>query len=456
MACDDRNVEGMSRIFSARSVAVIGASRNPQKVGHITLTSIIEGGFAGPIFPINPKEKEILGLQAYPSLSSIPEAVDLVVIAIPAPYVPDVLREAVERGVGGAVILSGGFREAGRDDLETQLADVTRGSGLRIIGPNSQGLNYLPNKLFASFWFPSLIPGPMAIVSQSGTVAATLAGWASDENLGVSGTVCLGNQVDISEADTIRFFANDTATRSMAYYLEGAQDGRRFLDTIRAFASRKPLIILKSGRTTGGQRAAKSHTQSLAGRDEVFDGVCHQFGVIRASDLESLYDFAKVMSCLVPPKSNRILIMSSSGGAAILAVDEAERCALSVPPLPPNVVNELKDAGLPRNAVFANPLDLTFSSAADFNTALNILERHDVADIYLVTFGDPIVGAADVVKEFSDGTRKSVAVAFLGGGDVEKVEGPRMMEAGIPVFPTPERAARAVATSVRWANQHKV
>lgn len=453
MADGERAAGSLDRLFSARSVAVIGASRNPEKVGHIVLKSILDGGFAGDIYPVNPKQKEILGLRAYPSIGNVPGNVDLAVVAIPAPYVPDVLREAVDKGVGGAVVLSGGFREAGRADLEEQLAEIVSSSGLRIVGPNCQGLNYLPNRLRASFWFPPVMPGPMAVVSQSGTVAATLAGWAADEHFGVSATVCLGNQVDVSETDMIDFFADDAQTRAMALYLEGAKDGRCFIDVLKRVASKKPVVILKSGRTTGGQRAAASHTKSLAGRDEVFGAVCRQFGVVRASDLESLYDSAKALSTLAPLRGKRVLVVSSSGGAGILAVDESERQGLTVPRLPPTLLEELERIDLPRNAVYANPLDLTVCSSADFGAALSVIDRYDVADVYLVIFGDPIIGAASVIKEFSSSTQAGVAVAFLGGGDVEKTERPRMQAAGIPVFPTPERAARAIAAAMWWSTR---
>jgi acyl-CoA synthetase (NDP forming) len=448
-------VRNLEPLFSPRSVAVVGASRNVDKVGHIVLASILNGGFAGQVYAINPREKEILGLQVHPALSSVPGDVDLVVVAIPAPYVPDVLREAAVKGVGAAVVLSGGFREAGRADLEEELGAVARTAGLRVLGPNCQGLNYLPSKLRASFWFPPVSQGPMAVVSQSGTVAATLAGWALDENFGVSATVCLGNQVDFSESDAIHFFGDDPQTRALALYLEGAKNGPRFVQALRRVGPKKPVVILKGGRTVGGKRAAASHTKSLAGREEVFSAACRQFGVVRAPDLESLYDSAKALSTLSPPSGNRILIVSSSGGAAILAVDEAEQHGLTLPALSETVVDELKAVDLPRNAVYANPLDLTFCSAADFGAALAVLDRHQLADMYLVTFGDPIVGAAEVVKQFSSKAKARIAVAFLGGGAVEKAERLQMQAAGIPVFPTPERAARAIGAAVWWAARRR-
>jgi acyl-CoA synthetase (NDP forming) len=265
----------------------------------------------------------------------------------------------------------------------------------------------------------------------------------------------LGNQVDFSESDAIHFFGDDPQTRALALYLEGAKNGPRFVQALRRVGPKKPVVILKGGRTVGGKRAAASHTKSLAGREEVFSAACRQFGVVRAPDLESLYDSAKALSTLSPPSGNRILIVSSSGGAAILAVDEAEQHGLTLPALSETVVEELKAVDLPRNAVYANPLDLTFCSAADFGAALAVLDRHQLADMYLVTFGDPIVGAAEVVKQFSSKAKARIAVAFLGGGAVEKAERLQMQAAGVPVFPTPERAARAIGAAVWWAARRR-
>jgi acyl-CoA synthetase (NDP forming) len=290
----------------------------------------------------------------------------------------------------------------------------------------------------------------MAVASQSGTVAATLAGWATDDHFGVSAAVCLGNQVDVCEADLMSFFADDPQTGVMAFYLEGAKNGPRFVDVLRRVAPKKPVVILKSGCTSEGQRAASSHTRSLAGRDEVFDAACRQLGVVRAADLESLYDSAKALSMLGFPRGNRLLVVTSSGGAGILAVDEAERRGLRSTQLTPALIEELQEVDLPRNAVLSNPLDLTVCSATDFERVVSLVGRHNVADVYLLIFGDPIEGAAEAVKNIRASSRGSVAVAFLGGGEIEKAERPRIQAAGIPVFPTPERAVRAVADAVWW------
>ena len=269
-----------------------------------------------------------------------------------------------------------------------------------------------------------------------------------DEGLGISATVSLGNQLDICETDLIEFFAEDEESRVIALYLEGARDGRRFLNTVKRVVPRKPIVILKSGRTEGGQRAAASHTRSLAGRDEVFDAACRQFGIVRAPDIESLYDSTKALAILNLDGGNRIVVITSSGGCGILAVDEAERRGLQVPLLPPEAVTALRGGNLPPNAILSNPLDLTVCPAEDFEAAVSVIERYDLADIYLLIFGDPIPGATEVVQRIREKVGDCVAVVYLGGGEVEKVERVKMHKAGIPVFATPQRAIRAIREAV--------
>jgi acyl-CoA synthetase (NDP forming) len=446
--------DGVTRLFRARSVAVVGASTMPGKLGYEILANIVQGGYTGAAYPVNPNAQEILGLPVYASVGDIPGALDLAVVVVPARFVPGVLREAAGKGAGAAIVISGGFREAGRDDLEAELRSIVAETGLRLVGPNCQGINYRPNKLCAS-WPLVTAPGRMAVISQSGTVAATLAGWAVDEGRGVSATVSLGNQVDVCETDLIEFFAADHDTRVMALYLEGAKDGRRFLQALRRAISTVPIVVLKSGRTESGQRAAASHTRSLAGRDEVFDAACRQFGIVRVPDIESLYDSAKALESLELDGGGRVLIVTSSGGCGILATDEAEACGLRVPPLPPDVELELGGAGLLPTAILANPLDLTVAPAEHFETAVSVAARHDLADIYLLIFGDPIPGATEVAKRLRTRVGPRIAVSYLGGGEVEKVERVEMHAAGIPVFGTPQRAIRAIRDAV-WATRFRL
>ncbi len=439
----------MTRLFHGRAVAVVGASTSPGKLGYEILANIVKGGYEGKVYPVNPRAGEILGLPAYASVSECPSGLDMAVVVVPASFVPGVLREVAARGAGAAIIISGGFREAGREDLEEELRIITAETGLRLIGPNCQGINYTPNKLCAS-WPLVTAPGSMAVISQSGTVAATLAGWAVDEGRGISATVSLGNQVDVCETDLIDYFAADPDTHVMALYLEGAKDGRRFLQAAGRAIPHTPMVVLKSGRTESGQRAAASHTGSLAGRDEVFDAACRQQGIVRVDGIESLYDSAKALECLELDGGTRLMVVTSSGGCGILAADEAEACKLRVPALPPEAVRDLEKAGLLPTAILANPLDLTVAPAEHFEAAVMAAEGHDAADSYLLIFGDPIPGAAEGVKRLKARLGARFAVAYLGGGDVEKEERLLMHAAGIPVFPTPRRAIRAIRDAA-WA-----
>lgn len=447
------HTSNLDSFFNARTVAVVGASTNPDKLGHVILANILFGGYTGRVYPINPKEKEILGSAVLSSIDEIPEKLDLVVIVVPAALVPGVLRQAASKGAGAAIIISGGFREAGRNDLEKELLEISVETGIRIIGPNCQGINYIPNKLCAS-WPLITLEGSMAVISQSGTVAATIAGWAEEEGWGISTAVSLGNQIDVNETDLINALAGDDTIKSIALYLEGAKDGRKFLAASENLIANKPLIVLKSGRTAGGQRAAASHTKSLAGRDEIFDAACRQTGVVRANDIESLYDMSKALASLQVSGGNRLMVITSSGGSGILAVDNAEKHGLSVPPLPEAVVAELRHAEIPANATLANPLDLTVATAQEFKNALKVLMQEDLADLYLLIFGDPIPGAAGTAAWLRDQIGSRVAVAYLGGGLVEKEERVILHQAGIPVFPTPERAVVALG-SVAWLQKYK-
>jgi acyl-CoA synthetase (NDP forming) len=451
MSTSSNDSNSIEKLFTARSIAIVGASTNPEKLGYQILSNLLRGGYTGSVFPVNPRAEELLGKKVYASILDIPENIDLVVMVIPADFVPQGLREAVEKRCRSAIIISGGFREAGRADLESDLLDIVSSTGLRIVGPNCQGINFLANQQCTS-WPLVKASGPLAVISQSGTVAATLAGWAVDEGFGISATVSLGNQIDVCESDLLEFFHKDESTKSIAMYLEGARDGRRFLRVAEAVSSQKPIALLKSGMTPGGQRAAASHTRSLAGSDRIFDAACRQFGIRRVYNLESLYDAAKGMGTLTGIKGNRIFIITSSGGSGIIAVDEAERNGIEVLPLPPDVVGMLKQTHISPNATFSNPLDLTVAPSSHYSEALDIISSEEIVDMYLVIFGDPIPGATEVVSQLVQKVGKCVAVAYLGGGEVEKEERTKMHHSGIPVFPTPERAIQGMKSAL-WMHE---
>ncbi len=448
------SVEALNEILNARSVAVVGATNNSGKWGYALFDTIRRSGYDGALYPINLKEPHIQGVRAFPSLGDVPGPIELAVILIPAAHVPGILREAAAQGVKVAAILSAGFRESGRADLEAEVKRVAQECGLRILGPNIQGFSYLPNRLCAMFWPAMTTPGPLAVIAQSGSVTAAFAEWAAEEGLGISAAMNLGNQVDLCESDLLEFFAQDAHVGAVALHVEAVKDGRRFLEVARQVVQTKPVAVLKSGRTEGGRRAAASHTGALAGRDEVFGAVCRQIGLVRTDDLQGLYDATKALATMQEPRGNRLLVVSTSGGGATLAADEAERNGLVLPALPDSLVEELWRLNLPPNATLANPIDLPSLTATLFEQTIAMVDRYDVADVCLISFGDPVPGSAGAVQRLASQVRTSLAVAYFGGGEVERASRIELNRAGIPVYPTPERAVRAIAAAV-WRARYR-
>ena len=447
------------RALRARSVAVVGASADPAKLGHQTLQCILDGGFEGEVYPVNPKAEEILGLRCYPSLDRLPDRADLVVVVVPAPAVPAVLEAAGQAGSAAAVVLSGGFRESGDHELEATVTRIARSHGLLLIGPNVQGLAFVPNRLCALMYPALRKAGPLAVVGQSGSVCAALAEWAERDELGVSALVNLGNEADVDETDVLGWLGDEPETAALALYLEGVRDGRRFVEAAGDLSWRKPVVVLKTGRTEAGSRAVASHTASLAGSDEVFSAACRQHGIHRADDLAQLYDTAKALALLGPPAGRRFLAISSSGGTGALAIDEAVRLGLTPAILSPGFVESLRGLGLSPRTSYANPLDIDSVEADEFAACAALALEHDVADIVLFGFGDPVPGAAEMAAAVAGSGAARVAATYLGGGATELAEVPRLHAAGVPCFPTPERAVRALAAVVRhqaWSEQRRL
>ncbi|HHW93026.1 MAG TPA: CoA-binding protein [Clostridiaceae bacterium] len=442
-------MQNISDMFHAQSVAVVGASANPDKMGHTILHNIIAGGYRGMIFPVNPRGGDILGYPSYPSIVDIPHPVDLVVIVVPAPFVPDIIEQAGRINVKGIIIITGGFREIGNDALDAEVMNLARGYGIPVVGPNCQGVNYTPNKLCAS-WPLITAKGPIAVISQSGTIGAAISMWAEKDEIGISAFVSLGNRSDVSEIDLMYFFAEDEETRCIALNIEGVSDGKRFIDCIRKIADVKPIIVLKPGRSPEGQRAAESHTKAIGGDDAVFDALCRQFNLIRAYDLDEFYDLCKLAAFISSPMGNNLAVITSSGGSGILAVDAAVENGLKIPKLSDESISKLKEI-LPSQCVISNPLDLTGDALADrYSDALEVLRSDCTFDTFLVIFGDPIPDTAEVFLELMEKSEKKFIVSYLGGGDVEESEKNALHRISIPVFPTPERAVKAISAIQKY------
>lgn len=391
-------------------------------------------------------------MKAYPSIQETPGPVDLAVLVIPSGAVPSVMEQCVRKGVKATIIISGGFREVGEEGqvLERKVVGIARGGGIRIVGPNCQGINNPHSNLCAS-WPLVTSKGSMGIIAQSGTIGAALLCWAQDEGIGVSKFISLGNKADVNETELIELLGEDVDTKVIAVYIEGVTDGQRFIDVCKKTAVRKPILILKGGKTQLGSIAAMSHTRSLAGRDEAYDAAFKRAGVIRVNELDELYDGSKILSLSSPPPGNRVLILTSSGGAGILAADLCEELGLELPPLPEESKKQLR-AKLPPQCILGNPIDLTGDTDAPrYETAVRLSEASSPYDTYYLIFGDPIEKATETVQALRSDLKKPVIACYVGGGETEKVERGKMNSAEIPVFPTPERGIRAISALTRYA-----
>ncbi|HEY3124844.1 MAG TPA: acetate--CoA ligase family protein [Thermoanaerobaculia bacterium] len=435
--------DSLQALFRPSRLAVIGASAKPEKMGFQILKNILDAGFGGQVIPVNPKGEAILGVPSVKSVDEIPSGTDLAVVIIPAASVPGTILQLGERKVRAAIVITGGFAESGPDGarLQEEVAENASRCGIRVVGPNCQGVNYPYHGLCAS-WPLITQRGAMAIASQSGTVGAALADWAAQEKLGFSAFVSMGNRVDVDEADLIEFFASDPNTKVITLYIEGVKDARKFLAAVSK--CRKPIVIFKAGRTEQGRKAAESHTRSLAGKDEIYDAVFRQFGIHRATSLEELYDFSKALAYVPRPAGPRMLIVTSSGGSAIIATDVAEENGFRVSPLPGPLASRLREI-LPPHCIVGNPLDLTGDTDAERYRCVIAASRDDY-DVVMTIFGDPIPGAAEIMEP-----GRPELVAYLGGADVERAERLLFHEKKIAVFPTPERAVKALSCHARFA-----
>ena len=449
---NEDEMKNLHSLFHAKSIAIVGASSNPEKTGHVILKNIIDGGFEGQIYPINPKSSEILGWSCFQSLTDIPaEKVDLVIIVVPAKFVPSVIEDAAKKQVNCMVIISGGFREAGNEDMENAVLKTCKKYGIRFVGPNCQGITYTPNNLCAA-WPLMKKKGPMSIISQSGTVGAAFAGWAEDDNIGLTSFVSLGNKSDINEIDLMQYFSQDPSTKVIGMYLEGVKNGRDFMTIGKKTINNKPIVILRPGRTAKGSIAAQSHTKSIAGDYKIFDAACKQAGIIKADTVYELYDFCKILSLCKKPKGNRCLIITSSGGSAILATDVAENHNVNIVSLN-DKIKALLHQSLPSHCIIGNPLDLTGDTNAEryYETVKKIKSASNI-DTILLIFGDPIPDNDRYIQKIKEDVDQEIIACYIGAGDMQTREVLNLHEIGIPTFPTPERAMKAISALVQYKN----
>ena len=442
---------GLERIFAPRRVAVIGGSSRRSSIGAIILRNMTSGGFAGEIAVVNPRHREIGGRKTYPDIKALPFVPDLIVITAPAAAVPEIIAQAGERGVGGAVIVSSGLGH-GAGSLADAVEKTARARKMRIVGPNCLGVMFPAMALNASFAARQAAPGSLALISQSGAVAAAMIDWGAERSVGFSGIVSIGDQIDVDVADLLDYFALDDRTRAILLYVEAVSDARKFMSAARAAARLKPVVVVKSGRMAQGAKAAATHTGALAGSDAVYDAAFRRAGLLRVLDLRELFDCAELLGRHVrAPGGKRLTLLTNGGGLGILAIDRLTELGGVAPALTPEVAAKL-DAVLPPTWSRGNPIDISGDAdAARYEAVLDVLLADPASDALLVMNVETAVASAPAIAEAvaarvakdraeKRSSSKPVLAAWVG---TDQTVAPIFDGAAIPHFPTEDDAVRA-------------
>ncbi len=437
----------LNSFFRPRAVAVIGASSQPGKVGHDLLRNLLEYGYEGGVYPVNPKGGRILDLPVLRSIAELPAEVDMGVVAVPARLVPASLEELAAKGVMANVVVSAGFKEVGGEGvrLEQELKEVVARTGMRLIGPNCIGIMDTAVGLNATFGAGMPRRGHIGFFSQSGAMCLAILDWSLDNNIGFSKFISLGNKADISEADILQMLAEDDETRVIMGYLEAVEEGRRFMEVARRVTRQKPVVLLKSGVTAAGARAASSHTGALAGADAAYEAAFAQCGILRARSVRELFDLALALAHQPLPRGPALAIVTNSGGPGIIAADAVESQGLHLAGLRPETVDELREF-LPPIASFHNPVDLTGGARAELYgkslaTVVDDPGVHGVVVIMTPTaMSDPGLVAEEICRVGSD---KPVFSVLMGSHTVGQGR-EYCMARGLPAFTFPEDAVGAM------------
>ncbi len=447
----------LENFFKPSSVAVIGASREAGKVGYEVVKNLIDNGFTGRIYPINPKADEILGLKAYPNVNAVTEHIGLAVIVIPSQFIISAIEDCGKKGIDSVIIITAGFKESGSEGakLEQELAHKTKELGIRVIGPNCLGVMDTYSKLNASFAAGMPPQGKIAFFSQSGALGTAILDWAIKENIGFSKFISMGNKMDVDEADLLTVLADDPETNVILGYIEGVKNGKKFMKSAFEATKKKPVILFKAGSTAAGAKAASSHTGTLAGSENAFISAFKQCGILRAPTMEALFDYALVLAYQSLPKGNRLAILTNAGGPGIIAADACEKSSLTMSSFQTETI-ELLRKSLPSTAALYNPVDVIGDAKADrYLSALKAIKNDKNTDALLVlltpqAMTEPELTAQYIVNTFTGGD-KPVVTSFMGGHSVEG--GIKILDENkIPNFPNPERAVSALEVASKYAN----
>ncbi|MFD4969292.1 acetate--CoA ligase family protein [Streptomyces sp. NPDC058424] len=450
----------MTRLMQPRSVAVIGASNEAGKIGNSVMRNLIDGGFAGDIHPVNPKADEIEGRKAHASVLDIPGEVDVAVFAIPAKFVPTALEEVGAKGIPNAVLIPSGFAETGEHELQERIVAIAREHGVRLLGPNIYGYYSPWQDLCATFCTPYDVKGPVALTSQSGGIGMAILGFARTTKTGVSAIVGLGNKSDIDEDDLLTYFGEDPNTKCIAMHLEDLKDGRAFVEAARETVPKKPIVVLKAGRTSAGAKAAGSHTGALAGDDAVYDDILRQAGVIRAPGLHEMLEYARALPVLPTPQGENVVIITGAGGSGVLLSDACVDNGLRLMEIPDDL-DEAFMRYIPPFGAAGNPIDITGGEPPSTYEATIRLGLEDprvhalILGYWHTIVTPPMVFAeltARVVAEArAKGIHKPVVASLAGDTEVEAASA-YLFERGVVAYPyTTEQPVAALGAKYRWA-----
>jgi len=454
------DLEALNGLLRPKSIAVVGASNKEGKIGYTVVKNLLDSHYQGAIYPINPTESLIQGLQAYPSVLDVPGTIDAAVITVPAKLVPAVTEECGKKGVKGLIIIASGFSEVGRHDLEQQVVDIARRYGVRVLGPNIVGI--LSNSDLCNASFAPFLPltGKAALVSQSGALLIAMDASTYTRRVGFDKMVSIGNMSDVDFADTVEWLDQDEATACISLYIEGLRNGRAFMNA--ALKAAKPIVALKAGVSAHGAAAAASHTGSLAGSGKIYDAAFQQGGVVRAADLNNLFDRTLALSLQPPMQGENMLIITNGGGVGVLATDAAERYGIPLRFAPDDVQAELKKH-MPEFGSAKNPVDLTGMAGKDwYYASVRYAFAHPWVDGLAVLYcetaiTDPLEIAGGIKQALDDaGVKdKPVVVSFVGG---EQSDAARkwLVENGVPAYDAPDVAVNALAALREYARSRQL
>jgi len=446
----------LNKLFMPRSVAVVGASREEGKVGHSVVKNLVEHGFSGDIYPVNPKAPDVMGRKCYKDLREVPDGVDLAVIAVPAKLVPEIIEECGRKGIGAAIVISAGFKEVGAEgaDLEKRLYNAAMTSGVRVLGPNCLGLINTKHRMDASFAANHPEEGDIAVISQSGALCTAIIDWSLRNHIGFSKLISIGNKVDIDEEVLIEELGEDGDTKVIVGYLENIINGPHFMRSAERVTKQKPVILIKAGTTAAGAAAASSHTGSLAGARMAYECAFRSSGIIQAPSLEALFDYAQAFSYQPLPGGRRVAVVTNAGGPGIMAADAVENAGLSFAKLSKKTEEKLLSF-LPAAANVHNPIDILGDAKAEtYGRALEVVLKDEGVDAVVVlltpqAMTDATEAAREVVsvsKKFG----KPVFASFIGADRV--AQGIEILQRGkVPYYPTPERAVEALLVTSDFA-----